>query len=60
MFVSHWDPMSVIQRSPMSGAFGTDAYLCDKEGFVARMMKAGTRAFQETRPSQLQWQQSAV
>lgn len=38
MLVPHWDPKSVIQRAPMSGAFGTDDYLCDKEGFIAGIM----------------------
>lgn len=38
MLLPFRNPKSVIQRAPMSGAFGTDDYLSDKEGFIARIM----------------------
>lgn len=32
------NPISVIQRSPMCGVFGTSTFTDDKEGFVERVL----------------------
>lgn len=34
------DPRSVIQYAPTSGAFATDRYLDDREGFIDRVIHA--------------------
>ncbi len=36
------NPISVIQRSPTSGVFGTNQFVGDKEGFVQRCSESGT------------------
>lgn len=36
--VSFSNPISVIQRSPMSGVFATSTFKSDKEGFVERII----------------------
>jgi hypothetical protein len=36
--VSFQNPISVIQRSPMSGVFGTSAFKYDKQGFIERVI----------------------
>ncbi len=32
------NPISVIQRSPTSGVFGTNQFVGDKEGFVQKVL----------------------
>lgn len=38
MLLPFQNPASVIQRSPMSGVFGSSKFLEDKEGFVSKLL----------------------
>lgn len=38
MLIPFQNPASVVQRSPMSGVFGSSKFLEDKEGFVSKLL----------------------